>query len=264
MPNETSNKISLVDIPELPESVDNALKNITDEPTQNIGHTLGDLWYLVFGGITHAAEKKRLKYAKDLEIYRHELEEKIAQIPEEHYEEPSIQVTAQALENSKYCVSEDELRKMFVNLICNSMDNRTSPYVHPSFPEILKQMTPLEAILISRFKKNTAQPIANFVVKLSNYQTRMLESYEFILDDGSYSFSYKSAISSLERLGLLSVTFQTYLVDDSLYDKFRNLPYFNHLKQTYENSSKNEIVDIQKGMCTLTPLGQFFIKACVP
>lgn len=264
MPNETSKKLSLVDIPELPESVDNALKNITDEPTKNIGHTFGDVWFLVFGGISQAAEKKRLKYAHDLEIYHRELEEKINQIPEEHYEDPSIQVTAQALENSKYCVSEEELRKMFVNLIGNSMDNRTSPFVHPSFPEMIKQMTPIEAQLISSFKNNKAQPIANFVVKLPKYQTRMLENYEFIMDDGSYSFSYKSAISSLERLGLLSVTFQKHLIDDSLYDKFRNLPYFNHLKQEYGNSSKKHVVDIQKGMCTLTPLGDFFVRACVP
>lgn len=264
MPNETSKKFSLVDIPELPESVDNALKNITDEPTKNMGHTFGDVWFLVFGGISQAAEKKRLRYAHDLEVYHQELEEKIKQIPEEHYEEPSIQVTAQALENSKYCISEEELRQMFINLISNSMDNRVSHYVHPSFPEILKQMSSLEAQIIRSFKKNRAQPISNFVVDLPNNQTRMLESYEFILDDGSYSFSYKSAISSLERLGLLSITFQNYLVDNSLYEKFRNLPYFNHLKQMHENRSENKIVNIQKGICTLTPLGDFFIRACVP
>ena len=248
---------------DISDSVNTALTNVSDEPTKQIGHTLGDLWFLVFGGISQAAEKKRLKYAKDLENYHQELDERIKQIPAEHHKDPSLQVTAQALENSKYCVSEEELRKMFVNLISNSMDNRVSHYVHPSFPEILKQMSSLEAQIIRCFKENRAQPIANFIVKFPNYQTRMLETYEFIMDDGSYSFSYKSAISSLERLGLLSVTFQQHLVDDSLYDKFRTLPYFKHLKGEYENASAQEIVDIQKGICTVTPLGDFFIRACV-
>ena len=241
MPNETSKKLSLVDIPELPESVDNALKNITDEPTKNIGHTFGDVWFLVFGGISQAAEKKRLKYAHDLEIYHRELEEKIDQIPEEHYEAPSIQVTAQALENSKYCVSEEELRKTFVNLIGNSMDNRTSPFVHPSFPEMIKQMTPIEAQLISSFKNNKAQPIANFVVKLPKYQTRMLETYEFIMDDGSYSFSYKCteivlknmllifkkacALSLLSEISLLELVFLNFYQFDKLFGFICHIAY---------------------------------------
>lgn len=35
------------DIPELPDSVDNALKNLSDAPTKSIGQTLSDAWFLV-------------------------------------------------------------------------------------------------------------------------------------------------------------------------------------------------------------------------
>ena len=61
------------DIPELPDSVDNALKNLSDAPTKSIGQTLSDAWFLVFGGISHQANKRRMKYAHDLEIYNYEL-----------------------------------------------------------------------------------------------------------------------------------------------------------------------------------------------
>ena len=56
---------SFIDFPDLPASIDNAVKNLTDKPTQGIGQTLADVWYLVFGGITHAADKRRMKYAHD-------------------------------------------------------------------------------------------------------------------------------------------------------------------------------------------------------
>jgi len=54
---------------------------------------------------------------------------------------------------------------MFVNLISNSMDNRVSLPVHPSFPEIIKQMSPLDAEIISSFKKKSKQAIANFTFR---------------------------------------------------------------------------------------------------
>ena len=61
---------SFINLPDLPASIDNAVKNLTDKPTQGIGQTLADVWYLVFGGITHAADKRRMKYAHDLKTLR--------------------------------------------------------------------------------------------------------------------------------------------------------------------------------------------------
>ena len=46
----SEDKKSLIDL--VPDSIDNAVKNVTDKPTQNIGTTLADIWYLVFGGIS--------------------------------------------------------------------------------------------------------------------------------------------------------------------------------------------------------------------
>lgn len=66
MSDETTNKIGLINLPDMPDSVDNALNNLSDLPTKNIGQTFGDLWYLVFGGISHAADKRRLRYSVDL------------------------------------------------------------------------------------------------------------------------------------------------------------------------------------------------------
>lgn len=89
---------------ELPPSADTALKNLTDKPTLSMGTTFADLWDLVFGGISYLSEKKKIEYAHKLDLYRKELEDSIKQIPPEKVTEPSIQIAAQALENSKYCV----------------------------------------------------------------------------------------------------------------------------------------------------------------
>ena len=75
MSEETNTDISLI---KLPKSVDKAIKNLTDEPTKGIGHTFSDIWYLVFGAFSHAADKRRIKYDIDLKQYEKELTENVS------------------------------------------------------------------------------------------------------------------------------------------------------------------------------------------
>lgn len=264
MSNETTNKFSLIDLPDVPDSVDSAVKNLTDETTKNIGQTFGDLWYLIFGGISHAADKRQMKYAADLEQYKKELTNSINEIPKEKKIEPSFQTTAQALENSKYCVSSEHLRKMFIKLITSTMNSDFERYAHPSFPEIIKQMSPMEAMLLSTFKTKPSQPIANFKLSFSNGTTRPIEQYIFFDIDGSHAYKYASAISSLERFGLLSVDFSRWLSAPSAYEIFTKFPYFKHLQSEYEKTAPGSTLEIEKGICCTTPLGIHFIKSCVP
>lgn len=128
----SNNKNSLLN--SLAEPISNAAKNITDKPTQNIGATLSDIWYIVFGGISQVAEKRKLKYAFALQEFKKELEEKVSKIPKSKLIEPDIHIIAQALESSKYSVEKDELRHMFTNLISNSLNSDFKQRVHPITP----------------------------------------------------------------------------------------------------------------------------------
>ena len=121
MSKDTTNNFSVLNA-DLPESVDNALKNLTDLPSKNVGQTLSDCWFLVFGGISQLAEKRKLKYAKDLEEFKQSLSSKITSIPKENRVEANTQIVMPALENAKYCVEEPSLREMFANLISSSLD----------------------------------------------------------------------------------------------------------------------------------------------
>lgn len=91
-------------------------------PSKNVGQTLSDCWFLVFGGISQLAEKRKLKYAKDLEEFKQSLSSKITSIPKENRVEANTQIVMPALENAKYCVEEPSLREMFANLISSSLD----------------------------------------------------------------------------------------------------------------------------------------------
>lgn len=146
----------------LTEPIANSAKNITDKPTQNMGTTLADIWYLVFGGISQAAEKRKLKYSYALQEFENELKEKISKIPKDKLIEPDIQVIAQALEAAKYCVEKKELRHMFANLIANSLNDNTYEDVHPIYISIIKSLTPFDAKLLLDFHNQKFEFDFNF------------------------------------------------------------------------------------------------------
>ena len=245
-----------------PPSVDNAIKNLTDKPTANIGTTIADIWYIVFGWVSNIADKKRIKYAQSLEQFREELNNAVSQIPSEKQIEPSFQTTAQALENAKYCVEEKELRDMFTSLIANSMNTDFTKNVHPSFAEIIKQMSVIDAQIIKRFKAGpfSGIPICNYVIsyELGGF-TSLLENVFVELPQFGLDICSQS-ISSLVRLGLIQTSINLELNNPDYYKLFELHSWFYLLKKEFPNKK----IDIQKGVASLTPLGRSFARVCIP
>ena len=246
---------------EFPSSVNNAVENLTDKPTLAIGTTFSDLWYLVFGGISYLSEKKKLKYSHDLEEFRKSLDSSIDQIPSEKKIDPSIQVTAQALENSKYCIEEKKLREMFTALISNSMNSDFQDHIHPSFAEILKQMSVFDANIIQVFKHAHSDGLP-----LGKYRLERDIGYSVLLDNVFLGYPTLKldlcslSISSLCRLGLLTTSFTSWLIDPREYEPFKIHPWFKSLQREFPK----KIINCQNGIVSLTPLGRSFIKVCIP
>lgn len=168
---------------------------------------------------------------------------------------------AQALENSKYCIDEDNLRKMFTALISNSMNTDFQKDVHPSFAKILKQMSPMDAEIIKVFKNSSlnGRPICQ-------YQTKEERGYTILLDNVFIDYITPSldmcsiSISSLSRLGLLKISYDDILLNKDAYLGFELQPWFILLKRNLPDKN----ITIQKGIVSLTPLGRSFTKVCIP
>lgn len=253
------------DIPELPDSVDNALKNLSDAPTKSIGQTLSDAWFLVFGGISHQANKRRMKYAHDLEIYNYELSQAIANVPPENLIEPDIQTTAQALENSKYCIESEELRKMFVNLISNSMNSDYVQKVHPSFAEIIKQMSPVDARIFKSLGSKIGFPLVDYILqdqRNNKYELRLSTVYLTSVSEISIEAA-SSSISSLNRLGLIEIDYQAPLASSAVYQPYEETSFYRQLSIKAFASYPNKRASIRKYSRRITPLGKNFFEVCV-
>ena len=249
----------------LAEPISNAANNITDKPTQNMGTTLADIWYLVFGGISQAAEKRKLKYSYALQEFENELKDKISKIPEDKLGEADIQVIAPALDASKYCIMHKELRMLFTNLITSSLNKDCCKYVHPSFADIIKQMSPLDAKNIYIFSEKNYCPICNYRVFFKDGSFDDYYKNIFLSNPNELDLILQSiSISSLERLGLVDIKFNEKEISYK-YEPFYHIDIFINLKTDISNNNipKATKVDIIKGIVELTPYGELFTKSCI-
>ncbi len=249
----------------IPASVDKAIENITDKPTKNIGTTFADLWYLVFGGVSHAADKRRIKYQIALEEYEKECHKKIDAIPIEKRIEPDVQTAASALEASKYCAENKEVREMFANLIASSMNSDTADLTHPSFPEILRQMSSLDAQILSKFQFKKQYAICEYRQSVENGGYKLLDTNVFIHEyDNNELEDIKKrevSITSLVRCGVLIVNYTQGLRDDSQYDDFYKTGLYKYYT---EKTSTPSAVTVKKGVISTTPLGDQLLSICLP
>ena len=248
---------------ELPDSVNTVIENTTGELTTNAGKTFGDIWFLIFGGISHTADKRRAKYAHDLSIYKQELSDSISKIPKDKQIEPSLQITAQALENSKYSIEEKELREMFTSLVSNSMNSDFLNHIHPSFAEIIKQMSVIDARLLKKFKVAhfSGIPICNYCVSTPGKPGYSIALENVFLELPEISLEICStSISSLERLGLIQIPSDIYLNAPEYYDIFKQHSQCHLIQKEFPNAE----ISIQNRVAKLTPLGQSFVRVCIP
>ena len=252
----SEDKKSLIDL--VPDSVDNVVKNITDKPTQNMGTTLADIWYLVFGGISQAAEKRKLKYSYALQEFEKELKEKISKIPEDKLIEPDIHVVAQALEASKYCVEKEELRHMYAKLISNSLNSDFEEKAHPIYVKIINNMTPYDAKTLYNLSQKEIEDTLNFGNII--FSLSILMQLGLIFFDPTPSDEKDSDFLEILDNNKLAFDFNVSL------NKFKNIHFIDSTPKLMQQELQKLKKDFKKFILenvTITKLGFDFISMCI-
>jgi len=94
---------------------------------------------------------------------------KLKNIPTEDIITPNPMVAGPALEALKYSGHEDTLREMYANLLANALDVNTATNTHPSFVDLIRQLSPSEAKLLLFISKREEYPqVCSFQEKHDN------------------------------------------------------------------------------------------------
>lgn len=247
----------------IPKFIDNAL----GPPAQAIGDTLSELWDLGIGShVSLWGEKQTLRQQNNFTKYKASIEEKTQSIPNDKLTDPQLHIVGPAIEASKYYIESDELREMFANLIAASIDSRKIDRTHPSFVEIIKQMSPLDAQNLALFKDVVQFPICQYrLINDSRHYKTLLTNIFLENKEVTKLDLIASSLENLSRLGLIFITYESYIPSEKAYEQFKNNIYYEiqeNLRSGYYPTYED--VDIKKGISKSTPLGKDFIDICMP
>lgn len=236
---------------------------------KSVGNTLSSIWSIVFGGIDTYAEKSQIKRVQALNQFKEELEQKVFSVPVENLVEPPLHIIGPTLEASKFYFESEDLRSMFVNLITATINNETTSKAHPSFVEIIKQLSPLDAKNLVCFRDKNTFPLATFRMNTNGEKGGLDVRTNVFLENQEVKDLnlIASSITNLKRLGMLDINHNSRLTDDGLYSKFEDLFEYKYMKDFFEefSSENGSLVELEliKGNVTLTPFGKDFIDICL-
>lgn len=245
-----------------------AFNNLTNPPTKVAGNLIADFITLAAGGIHYASLKAELKRQQNFEKFKSNITEGIKNIPENDLIKPRESIIGAAAEKAKYSMNEDEIREMFENLIISSFDSRKVSNIHPSFADIIQQMSPLDAQNLKLFNKSYQLPICEFILKKDSGGYAVIYHDVFCSNPNCQSVQQQSiSISSLRRIGLISTDYNLFMVDKKSYEPFEELIEYKahqkYIKYKNQHNNNKDTFNIHKGVATITPLGQAFINVCL-
>ncbi|MDG6151826.1 DUF4393 domain-containing protein [Lactococcus formosensis] len=244
--------------------------------------TLEELWYINFGYSTSVeADKLRKLQQQHVESYAQDIADEISKISPDNICEPSLNIIGPTLEASKFYIGDEEIRSMFAKLLASSMDQSKSNNAHSSFVEIIKQMSPLDAENLSIMNTVNSAPISQIRTKsISAGGDRIIVNNFFLDNPNAINYNEISAsLENLQRLGLISISYDSYLLPIEKYDKFlennifllykqsielANLPGNPHKDNKAISSSRGlESPTIKKGIVRTTEFGKRFCRVCI-
>lgn len=251
----------------LMEAAKEPLANITNPPTRSIGRFFGDTLDFWFSNRELKYAKKQIMDEIALRKFREECEAEFAKIPEEELVPPRKALLLPALDAAEYYVEEEELRCMFARLVAATCDMRKASKMHPSFAQIIQELSPKDAENLMYLHKNkNCAPIISDII--NGIDAVRFYPY-FITDPDLWDDEYEGALQtisviSLVRLGLVSIHTPTnlaagYNVSFEIYEKR-----ISDLTKEYIDTPGYPGYIIRKSIIEATALGADFCEICLP
>ncbi|RBO11941.1 Abi-alpha family protein [Pantoea sp. 3_1284] len=173
------------------------------------------------------------------------LSEMNERIPDDRRVDIRPEVSSQAIESMKYIEESDTLWDLFKEVLFKSADKKYVHLVHPSFVQIIKQLTRDEAFLLLSLKTDPFRIIDTLDLdfKTNSFSNRKEESSSIPLAELVSPESLGIYYSHLQSLSLVS---WPVLDQEPLFQDGRQIGIRRH----------SEIV--------LTDFGELFVTACIP
>lgn len=190
---------------------------------------------------------------------------KLADIPEEHLTTPLPSVAIPVMQGLSYSLDEPNLKEMYLNLLATATDDRVQEQAHPSFAEIIKQLSSPESSLLLDALRRPVLPIIRLARKNkkgngeTTLATHIMATVNTTEDGPKEEPSLSVWVDNWIRLGLVGVDYTRSLVAEQGYAWVEDRPEF--IRLAAEDSRGAESVNISRGILYPTDFGGRFLAA---
>lgn len=198
------------------------------------------------------------------EHFMKELSERAKVIPEDKLVTPPLHISGPAFEALRYTMDVKELRGMFIEFLACAMNSDTEGDAHPSFVEVIKQLSPDEAKILSALPEyGLYEPVLDVDIvipgksgKMTHYSNASVIGHEA---QCRYPKNTPMYIANLCRLGLSEMP-ACLLTDEARYDKIYTSAAY---REIIENIPKPYQIETSKKCFGLTDYGARFRRVCL-
>lgn len=201
--------------------------------------------------------------------------ENVVNIPAERLTEPDLNIAAPAV-MANSCTDSVFLRELYRNLITKTMDTNYKNMVHPAFIEIIRQLSPLEALFMKtttimktmtpackiRYQAPVRAVFPNQNIDIIKYSSTGFDilTHYIKTDFNAEQEEISLMIENLERLRLIHTDYDSYMVDAKHYRQFEKDDI--GIRYTHSTEKDKELAYIP-GYIEPTSFGKRFYDICV-
>lgn len=92
-------------------------------------------------------------YEQSKDWLKGKIEQRLIATPQEYRRAPPNNIAVPAITSISMCSDSPELRDLYAELLLKTMDSRSEPIVHPSYINLISQLSPREALVFISFHK---------------------------------------------------------------------------------------------------------------
>lgn len=206
-------------------------------------------------------EKAKKYFAED---FQNDISNKVQDIDEENLVEPKSSIAGPAMQALTYAHEEPSLKDMYISLLASAMNKENADEAHPSFVEIIRQLSAEEAKELKFFLDNSARAICELHAKneKDNSFDVVYRHFLDICDENTKlpisNKTFPVMIDNWIRLGLVTVDYIVQLNRDNAYSWVEEREEFIELSQKCASVEKEAIY--KKGIIEATSFGKQFAK----
>ena len=157
-------------------------------------------------------------------------------------------------------MNSEELRNLYANLLAKSMYIDTKELVHPSFVEIIRQMSPIDALIFKTIMGRAVNPMINLIMKNEKGTFRTIVTNVTDINIAPQELIGVS-IDNLTKQNLLSVPDDGFYSDEKVYDSILQTEFYEKQKYLNRRTVDGFEFTYTKKMINKTNLGRLFYKA---